>query len=67
MQIKRLVTMSLLVLVAAVSGCKEEKGEVASPNCSNPAIASDASKCPRQDGNITRSQPKTWSMDSEKK
>jgi len=66
MQIKRLVTASLLVLVAAVSGCNE-KDEVASPNCSNPAIASDASKCPRQDGNITRSQPKTWSMDSEKK
>lgn len=67
MQIKRLVTASLLVLLAAVSGCKEEKDEVASPNCSNPVTASDPSKCPRQDGNITRSQPKTWSMDSEKK
>lgn len=67
MQINRLVTAYLLVILAAVSGCKEEKVEVASPNCSDSATASDSSKCPRQDGNITRSQPKTWSMDSEKK
>lgn len=67
MKFKQLVTLSLIALLTAVSGCKKDKEEVASPNCSNPAISSDSSKCPRQDGNIIRSQPKTWSMDSEKK
>lgn len=66
MQTKRVVTATLLVLLTAVSGCKEEQNEIASPNCSDPATAQDSSKCPREDGNITRSKPKTWSMDSEK-
>lgn len=67
MQFKKLVTATLLVLLVAISGCKKDKDEVASPNCADPVISSDSSKCPRQDGTITRSKPQTWSMDSEKK
>jgi hypothetical protein len=66
MQYKILGTASLLVIVLTLSGCKEDKDDLASPNCASPITSNDSSKCPRNDGNITRSKPQTWSMDSEK-
>lgn len=66
MRFRHIITASTLIFLTAVSGCKEETPEVASPNCSNSSTAVDPSKCPRQEGNIVRSKPKNWSMDSEK-
>lgn len=67
MRTKKIIALTLLVLSVGMSGCKEEKTEVASPACSDAATASDSTKCPRQDGNITRSKPQNWSLDSENK
>lgn len=58
-----LMIAALLTLTAALSGCKEDKDEVASPDCANHATQYDSSVCPRADTGITRSKPKTWSMD----
>lgn len=66
MIIKALCTTLVFSLMLGLAGCKEDKVEVASPDCANPVTASDATKCPRGEGNIIRSKPQTWSLDNEK-
>ena len=58
-----LLIAALVAMTATVSGCKEDKDEAASPDCVNQATKYDPSVCPRADTGITRSKPKTWSLD----
>lgn len=60
---KLLILAALMALTVTVSGCKEDKDEVASPDCASHATKYDPSVCPRADTGIKRSEPKTWSMD----
>lgn len=66
MRIRSLYLLLALSIIVSVTGCKEEKEQVASPSCANPVTAVDPEKCPRGEGNIIRSKPETWELGSEK-
>lgn len=66
MRIKSLCLLLALPIIVSVTGCKEDKEQIASPSCANPVTASDPEKCPRGEGNIIRSKPETWELGGEK-